>query len=377
MSGPLRVLWLIKGLGPGGAEQLLLNQAANHEAGALDVRTGYLVPWKDHHVPVLEDLGIPVRSLHGPKEWDLRWALRLRRWLVEDPVDVVHAHSPYVAAVTRLCVRSLPAGLRPALVYTEHNRWARHRRATRWANRLTFGLDHHQLAVSDDVRDTIHEGGRHRVEVLVHGVDLDEVRANQSEREAVRRELGIADDELVVGIVANFRREKGYPVLLRAAAIACARDPKLRVVCVGQGPLEQEVRSLHAELGLGDRVQLLGYRSDAVRVMSGFDVFTLASIHEGLPVALMDALALGLPTVATNVGGIPEAIDDGVEGILVPPDDPSALASGWLTLSTQVERREGMGRAAAARSAEFDIRRAAARLEAVYAEVAERVGKRP
>lgn len=376
MRAPLRVLWLIKGLGPGGAEQLLLHQAASHAPGALDLRAGYLVPWKNHHVPALEDLGVPVRNLHGPREWDLRWALRLRRWLLEDPVDVVHAHSPYVAAVTRLCVRSLPAGVRPGLVYTEHNRWARHRRATRWANRLTFALDHHQLAVSDDVRETIHAGGRHRVEVLEHGVDIAAVRAERAARADVRAELGLDDGHVVIGTVANLRREKAYPVLLEAAAAACAADPRLRFVAVGQGPLEDEIRQRHAELGLGDRVRLLGYRPDAVRVMAGFDVFTLASLHEGLPVALMDALVLGLPIVATAVGGIPEAVTPGREGLLVPPGDPAALAAAWHELADAPDRRHQMGERAAARGAGFDIRRAAARLEAIYEEVAARAGNR-
>jgi glycosyltransferase involved in cell wall biosynthesis len=100
--------------------------------------------------------------------------------------------------------------------------------------------------------------------------------------------------------------------------------------------------------------------------MSAYDVFTLASQHEGLPVALMDALALGLPVVATAVGGIPQAVDDGVEGLLVPPGSPEPLAAAHLALATDPERRRRFGDAARARSHEFDIARAAARLGEIY-----------
>jgi glycosyltransferase involved in cell wall biosynthesis len=376
MSAPLRVLWLIKGLGPGGAEQLLVNQAGAHAPDALDIRVGYLVPWKDHHVGPLEAHGIAVRNLHGPREWDPRWAWRLRRWLLADPVDVVHVHSPYVAAFTRLVVMTVPRDRRPGLVYTEHNRWARHRPSTRWANRLTFAFDDHHLAVSDDVRDTVHAGARHRVEVLVHGVDVAAVRAQAHCRNEVRAELGVHPDDVVVGVVANFRREKAYPDLLDAAAVALRAHPGLHVVAVGQGPLESAMRERLHSMDLGDRVQLLGYRADAVRVMSSFDIFTLASTHEGLPVSLMDALVLGMPVVATAVGGIPQIITDGVEGRLVRPGHPEELAEAWGELIGDPDRRAEMAAAAAARGADFDVARAAKRLEQIYADVAERASNR-
>jgi len=370
-DAPVRVLWLIKGLGPGGAEQLLVNQARVRDAERFDVAAAYLVPWKDHLTADLAGAGVDSTCLDGAREWDLRWAWRLRRRLRDAPVDVVHNHSPYVAAITRLLVRTLPRDRRPALVYTEHNRWPRHARATRLLNRLTFGLDDVQLSVSDDVRSTIPPNLAGAVETLVHGVVLDDTREAAEHRPAVRTELGIDDDEVVVGIVANFRREKAYEDWLTAAqrAIATSAVP-LRFVSVGQGPLEDEMRALHDRLGLGERVLLLGYRDDAVRVMSGFDLFTLSSVHEGLPVSLMDALALGLPTVATAVGGVPQAVTDGVEAVLVPPRRPELLADEIVALAADPSRRAAMADAARARSEAFDISAATRHLERLYAEAA-------
>jgi len=373
------VLWLIKGLGPGGAEHLLVNQAAVRDAEAFDYEAAYLVPAKRHLVPQLEALGVPVTPLDSSREWDPRWAWRLRRLLKDRPVDVIHGHSPYVAAVTRLLVRTLPRSARPALVYTEHNRWPRHRPSTRLVNRLTFRLDDAHVAVSHDVRSTIPASLREDVEVIVHGVDVDAVRRQRDHRDDVRRELGVDADEIVIGIVANHRAEKAYDVWLEAAGLVLAAldrrpsdpsasptHPRVRFVSVGQGPLEAGLRDQVRDRELGDRVVLLGYRDDAVRVMSAFDVFTLTSRHEGLPVALMDALVLGLPTVATNVGGIPEAVTDGVEGTLVGPDDPIALADAYRAVATDAELRDRYAQAAAKRGEAFDIARAARLLEARY-----------
>jgi glycosyltransferase involved in cell wall biosynthesis len=126
------------------------------------------------------------------------------------------------------------------------------------------------------------------------------------------------------------------------------------------------MRALHARLGLGDRVLLLGRRDDAVRVLAACDVFTMASDNEGLPVALMEALALGLPVASTAVGGIPEAVTDGVEGLLVPPKDPEALTDAIARLTGDDELRAAMAAAARRAGERFDIRTAVTRIEQVY-----------
>lgn len=370
MTPRIRVLWLIKGLGPGGAEQLLVNHAEVRDRERFEIEAAYLVPWKNHLVPRLQAAGVPAVCLDGPREWDLRWANRLRALLRDGSFDVLHVHSPYVAGVTRVLVRTLPHDRRPALVYTEHNRWPRHSRATRLLNWATMRLDDVDLSVADDVRATMPASLQPRVEVLEHGVVVEEVRAMARHRDEVRAELGIDGSEVVFGTVANFRREKAYEVMLQAAQRAMRTEPSIRFVTVGQGPLEDEMRALHARLDLGDRFLMLGYREDAVRIMSSFDAFTLSSRHEGLPVALMDALALGLPVVATRAGGLPDAIDDGVEGRLVPIDDPDALADAYVEVARAPSLRRAMGEAAGKRALDFDITAAANRLEEIYATAA-------
>jgi glycosyltransferase involved in cell wall biosynthesis len=365
---PIRVLWLVKGLGPGGAERLLVAAAAHHDRERFAITCAYLLPWKQQLVPELEALGVATRCLDVRDERDVRWAVRLRAALTADPVDVLHAHSPYPAGIGRLVTRTLPRPARPATVYTLHNTWTSFATPTRLLNDWTMRRDAADFAVSDLVRDTVPERLRRRTEVVVHGIDLDAVGA-QRDRAGVRAELGIAPDEIVFGTVANFRAQKDYPNLLAAADVLRTHGARVRIVAVGQGPLEEQMRAEHARLGLGDRVLLLGERADAVRVMSGCDGFVLASNNEGLPVAVMEALALGLPVVGTAVGGMAEAVD-ATNGVLVPPRDPEALAGAMQELAGDPGRRAALAEGAARSSARFDIRRSVTRIEAVYERVA-------
>jgi L-malate glycosyltransferase len=372
---PLRVLHAVKGLGPGGAERLLCAAAAARDRDAFDYEVAYVLPWKDHVVPQLTASGVRVHCVgRGAGRvrpvLDPRWAVRLRGLLRTRNYDVVHVHSPVVAGVVRPIVRSL-GRRRPALVSTEHNGWDTFSLPTRLLNGATYGLDDARFAVSDPVRSSVSSRYRDRVEVAVHGVRVDEVRAIRTERAAVRNELGIAADDIVVGTVANYLAQKAYPNLFAAAKLALDADPRLTFVAVGQGQLKDEIEAEHANYGFGDRFRLLGYRADAVRVLAGCDIFTLASHFEGLPVALMEALALGLPVAVTAVGGIPDTISDGTEGLLVPPGQPDRLAAAVLAVAGDQHSREKMAAAAYRRGSEFDISRAVRQVEAVYLRLAD------
>jgi len=368
----IRVLWLIKGLGPGGAERLLTAAAAVRDRESFSYAAAYLLPWKDALVGELEALEVPVSCLDVRNERDVRWAGRLRRMLVDHPVDVVHVHSPYAAGIARLVTRTLPRKIRPRLVSTEHNDWSRFALASRVLNGLTLPMSDAAVAVSEAARESMWRPLRHRTEIVIHGVSVARVRAARAERAVVRRELRAEPGELLVGTIANYTPKKDYPNLLHAARRIADRNVNVRFVAIGQGPLEDEVVKLRDELGLRIEATLLGYREDAVRVMAGCDLFALSSRFEGLPVAVMEALVLGLPVVSTNVGGVPEAVRDGIEGVLVPPQRPDLLAAGIEELAIDTDKRTRMARAAAARGKCFDISRAVHRYEAIYREVTSR-----
>src|SRR4051794_31906458 len=201
----VRVLWLIKGLGPGGAEHLLVAAAARHDRDAFDFEVDYLLPWKDALVGELAARGVPSTCLHVHREQDVRWALRLRRQLRRERFDVLHVHSPYAAMIARIVVRSLPRAARPRLVSTTHNTWRSFKWPTRLLNGVTMPLDDADIVVSREAHDSIWPGLRDRVEVVEHGVVLDDVRAQRSARAEARVELGVGAHEIVIGTVANLR----------------------------------------------------------------------------------------------------------------------------------------------------------------------------
>ena len=353
---------------------MLCSAAAVRDRDRFDYEVAYVLPWKNHVVPELTSSGVTVHCLgRGTSAarvlMDPGWALRLAALLRSQQYDVVHLHSPMIAGVVRPMVRSL-GRRRPRLVSTEHNGWGTYAVPTRLINQLTYPLDDAQFAVSEQVRRSVSRHQRPRVGVTVHGVRVDQVRAMGAEREAVRAEIGVGDAEVVVGTVANYLAQKAYPDLFAAARIALDAEPRLRFVAVGQGQLEAEIHAEHDRLKLGERFRLLGYRPDAVRVLAGCDIFTLASHYEGFPVALMEALALGRPVVVTAVGGIPDAVTDGCEGFLVTPGQPEQLADAILCLARDASLRNTMGAAAYQLGSVFDIRRAVDRMERTYAALA-------
>lgn len=359
----LEVLSLSKGLARGGVESLLLVGFRHRDRTRFSHRAAYVSGAHRDLVEEIEAEDVEVTCLGSGRSRDLRWLVHLRRLLRE--VDVVHAHSPIPAVAARLVRRTIPRRRRPALVTTEHNVWESHHRLTRAAERLTFSLDDAHLAVSHAVRASLPPSKGAQVEVVVQGVDLDALVA-ATDRDGARRELGVGDDEVLIGTVANLRPQKGYHDLLTAARTVLDQTPRARFVAIGQGPQEAEVAELHEQLGLGDRFVLLGHRADAVRLMSGFDVFCLASHYEGLPVALMEALALGIPVVATRAGGIHELVTDGTEGRLVPPGHPDLLAAALVEGAADEAVRATWSKCAAERGTTLSILRSVRRHEDLY-----------
>lgn len=198
-----------------------------------------------------------------------------------------------------------------------------------------------------------------------------ETRSYRSERAEARAELGAGDGDVVVATVANLRSQKGYADLLVAARMVLDRSLPVRFVAVGRGPLADELRQRCDALGLGDRFRFLGSRDDAVHVLAGCDLFVLASHHEGGPLAVLEALATGLPVVATRVGVVPDVVTDGVEGRLVPTHRPDLLAAAIGELVVDGGRRTTMAAAALARSEELDIGQTVRRVEELYLQVAD------
>ncbi len=294
--------------------------------------------------PLLADLrarDTRVYALRKGDGFDAASLARLLRVLRHERVDVLHCHNhgPLVyGALAR------PLSRARAFVYTAHGIYSAARIRTAALGLARRSVDR-VVAVSEDAHRVALERGHMpaaRVATIINGVDVARFEG-RTERGKVRTALGLDDAAFVFGIVARLTPVKDHRNLLAAFAYVVAEHPTARLVVVGGGEIEVEVREAVAGLGLEGRAILLGERNDVPALMQAFDAFVLSSYSEGLSITLLEAMAAGLPVVATRVGGNGEIVRDGDTGVLVAPRDPAALAGAMRTVLADAGRAAAMG----------------------------------
>ena len=357
------VVILIKGLGIGGAEKLISEGARVWDRSSFDYRVAYALPWKDQLVGEIERLSVPVRCIgtrHGvtPSVFP-----RFRRLLAEWRADLVHAHLPVAGILARIASK-VP------VVYTEHNLAWSYRLPTRTMNRLTYRRNDAVTAVSQAVADTISGYPGPPAAVVTNGVA---VAVDSRARSRARSELGLKDDDPLVVHVGNIRPGKGHDVLVDAAALLRHRGIGVSVVSIGVEKNEGDLRRLQnrvSEAGLDGRVRFLGRRPDALAFIAAADVYVNPAEIEGLPVTILEAMALGRPVVATAVGGIPAVVRDGITGLTVGPGRPDKLADAIATLLDQPGEAHRLAEAGSRLVvAEYGLEPMVRAFEAIYRQV--------
>lgn len=347
-SDPLRVAVVITELDAGGAERLLISLLrVFRDMPAGPECTVYCLEGPAPLAEEIERLGVRVVHLNSRFRFDPRTIAALVRQLHRHPVDVIHAHLPRAGLVAGLVTRRL--GL--PFVYTEHNVRTP---LTQWVARLGWrplGVRPMTVAVSEPAATALPSWLQPIV--ILNGVDCEGLRQHGAQPGALKRELGIPPEAPFLLNVAKLKAAKGQTVLLRAMRTIADAIPSAHLAIAGaESDAAQRVKDLRVELRLEQNVRLLGFRSDAVDLLRDADVFVLSSLREGLPIALLEAMALGVPSLVTDVGGCAEAIRHGIDGLVVAPDDPGALADAGLKLLRDPELRRRMGEAAAGRAAE-------------------------
>lgn len=358
---PLRVLELIKSLDAGGAEMLLVDRMRARDELHFQYDVGYLCQNRNELVPTLREAGLSVTCFHSNSVMDWRWVGKLRRHLRKNRYDVVHVHSPLMAVGVRAVLLSLRA--RPVLVTTEHS--VRHHRVTQFLALLTVKMDAYVFAVSDAVAESQICRLARRCETVHYGIELERMEEISSRRAILAREFELEGSARIVS-VANFRPEKGHLNLVAVASLVHEEEPDAHFYIVGHGPQEEEVRQQVLRNDMSSWYHILGGMPDAARLTACADVFVLASVREGRPVAIMEALACGVPVLATAVGGVPAMIEPGVNGRLVAPQDVEGLAEALLDLLRDHELRAALARGAYGSRHDHDVTRAARRIEDVY-----------
>lgn len=275
--------------------------------------------------------------------------LRLARYLRRERVDILHTHLFEPSLVGLLA--GAWAGTRTR-VLTRHYSDYHTRIAKRWhvrLDRLCTRLAHVVIAVSQHTADHMvsEEGApREKIHVVLNGIDFERVAPSGPDAaQRIRREFGGTQANLLV-VMARLHPEKGHSYLFRALPGLRRRVARPTVLLVaGTGPFEADYRAEVAALGCGDMVRFLGFRPDPADLMAAADLLVLPSLAEAFGLVLAEALHLGTPVLATRVGGIPEIVDDGVDGMLVPPGDSGALEDALVTLLGDPQRRQRLARA--------------------------------
>jgi glycosyltransferase involved in cell wall biosynthesis len=238
-------------------------------------------------------------------------------------------------------------------------------------SRLTSGMDDLVIAVCELARQAeIERAGvsPEKVVTVYNGLDAAEFAGVDQERAAlVRQGLAIPRGTPVVAAVGRLHPQKDFPTLLRAMARVHEAVPGARLLVVGDGMLRGDLEAQARSLELSSSVVFTGQRADVPELLNAVDLFALSSLWEGLPNVVLEAMAAGLPVVGTRVGGVPEVVVDGVTGILVPPRDPEALASGIAQLLSDSELSQRMGDAGRARVVEqYSVERMVRETEVLY-----------
>jgi sugar transferase (PEP-CTERM/EpsH1 system associated) len=354
----VRVVHLVRSLQVGGLERVVLDLARHADAQTFDPCVLCLQdggPLRER----FEALGVAVHSLDLRELRKGPTLLRLVRWLRQAQPQVLHTHNPTPHLFGALA--AWPAGV-PVLVHTKHGRnYPESRRAVAW-NRLASWFSDRVVPVSADSAEVARQIERvppRKVQVILNGIDLADFPAPAGPRPKPGKR--------VVHVARLIDVTKDQTTLLRAARLVADREPDFRLTIVGDGPDRAPLTALAADLGLQGHVHFLGYRSDVAALLGSADLFVLSSLSEGISLTLLEAMAAGLPVVATAIGGNREVVVPGQTGLLVPARSPAALAEALLALLRGPEQARRMGIAGRRRVEEqFSLGRMVAQYEDLY-----------
>jgi glycosyltransferase involved in cell wall biosynthesis len=364
---PIRILELrsVRGTG-GGPEKTILLGAARSDPRRFEVTVCYLRDARDAAFSIkgqASQLAINYLEIQERHSFDLATWDALRDLVRERQIDIVHAHEYKTDVLAYLLAKA--EGVIP--LATVHG-WTGHTRREQFyyaADKRLLKRFPRLIAVSGEIRKTLRRVGvpGRRVHIVRNGVDADKFRRERSREPGIRNALGIQPGEVVIGGVGRLEPQKRFDLLLQAVANLRTTHPRLRVLIAGDGGNRAKLEDLAARLGLGNSCRFLGNRSDIVDIHHAFDLFVQSSDYEGTPNAVLEAMALETPVVATAVGGTSELIRHRVDGLLVPRRDVPALAQAIEQTVTNPDLTAQRCRAARRRvESEFSF---AARMQAV------------
>jgi glycosyltransferase involved in cell wall biosynthesis len=345
MADIRNILLLNETSGPGGAETVLYNIAKNLDRNrylprVVLFRSGW---FRDY----LVDEGIPVDIIQSHRSWDLTFIRQLSRYCKEHRIDLIHAHLPganlYGSVVGKLL--GIP------VICTLHNEYIMPGSVERFSGVKMFiirSLASRLVIVAEYMRGDYLRRGKipSRKMVLIYNGVRQEQADSSFDIAEFKRQIDFRDGDILIANIANLRTPKGHMILMDAAAKVCGEMPQAKFLLIGEegdGKIKAAILDKMKQYGLGDKVKLMGFRRDVSQILKHVDIFMLSSISEGLPVSVVEGMRSGLPVIATEVGGLPEVVENGASGYLVKPGDSEKLAAKLIELCKNPSLRKTMG----------------------------------
>jgi glycosyltransferase involved in cell wall biosynthesis len=351
-----KVIHVIPVFAPGGAERLVLNLLESKDSSSFEMLAVSLYPPSG---TIFEELilqqKMPVIFLDKKPGLDLRMIPSLYFLFKSLQPDVVHTH---IRSITYAFLAAKMARV-PVLVHTIHNIALQESDALgRLFRRLAFRMGVIPVSVSWKVHESVKNTYGIESTVIYNGIPCARYVGHMRE---------LADDELILINIARFVPQKNHECLILAFAKAYQQYPHMRLLLVGDGPLRKHISDLVTNMGLVDVVHFLGIRDDVPELLMQSDALVLSSEWEGFPMVILEAFAAGKPVIATNVGGVAEIVENGMNGILIPPGDIDALAKAICDLASDTNMRRNMGQNGQVKARrEFDISVTARQYENLY-----------
>ncbi len=339
----LRITYLIPTLNLGGTEKHILNLAANLRMRGHDARIATV--FKEGFLAAqVEKCGVPFVCLTS-KGWGWRTFIKIFNWIRSNRVDILHTYLfgfHFFAA--------LPAKLLKIPFVVSSRRELAH-----WQKKRHLFIENMGNLCIDRVVCCSHAAQQwtlakeriqpNKILTIHNGVDLNRFSPGPH-RLKIREEFGVPAAAQVLGTVANFSYEKAYPYLLETMNLILTENPQTWFLLVGSGPLLDKMKCESKKIARSEQIVFTGFREDIPDLMDAMDVFALASLSEGFPNVLLEAMAMAKPVVATDVGGIPELISSGNDGVLVHPKDGKAMAAAILQLLRDPQTASRLGETA-------------------------------
>jgi len=368
----IKVLHIIASPVIGGAERLLLELSNKIDRTRITIILGLFFDeayggsdmWNE-----ASKTGLTVEPIRIKKWYGLMQIIDLIKIIRRHQPDIIHSHG----YKTNILGLFLSLVFHIPIVTTFHG-WLQENTQDKIIARFSLTLIRYfdrVIAVSQQIKNGLKELGvsTQRIEVI-HNIPVASEPVDSQKIHAMRDELGIPEYVKLIGFIGRLEYVKGCHIFLETASIVLKRHPDVYFLVVGDGTEKENLIKQAARCTLGERIRFTGFRNDVSVMFSLFDLYVLSSLNEGIPLTILEAMSYGVPVVATSVGGVPEVIKDKVNGLLVAPNDPIALANGISeSLSNFNESRIRAERAKSLIESEYQVNEWSQKISHIYEEI--------